>query len=161
MSRSLGNVLPDSVTTRLSGRDLQSVADQVVIVCTVDDDGFPHVALLSYFEVLATDRRTVRIATYRDSRTTRHARKTGKATLVLVDARVAYYVKAAVEELSPSMRATPYNAKLQLRIVDVLADEANPELEPGAYIASGLTYVNPQRAQEFDRARLVLAELQE
>jgi hypothetical protein len=161
MSKSLGHVLPDAVATRLSGRDLHSVADQVVIVCTVDDEGFPHVALLSYFEVLATDRGTMRMATYGDSRTTRYARRTGRATLVLVDAQVAYYIKATVEEMAPSMRAAPYNAKLQLRIVDVLADEANPELEPGAYIASGLTYVNPQRARELDRARLLLAELRE
>lgn len=154
-------MLPETLAARLSGRDLSSVADQAIIVCTVDDQGFPHVALLSYFEVLATDRRTVRIATYRDSRTTDNARRAGKATLVLVDAHVAYYIKATVQELSRSMRSTPHNAKLQLRVVDVLADQANPELEPGAYIASGLTYVNPQRAQEMDRARLLLAELQE
>jgi len=159
MSKRLGDALPEDLVERLSGRDLQAAAEKVIVVCSVDDLGFPHPALLSYFEVLALDRRTIRLAIYSNSRTTANARRTRRLTLVVVDAGVAYYIKAAVEEIGAAMRATPYNARVHLRVVEVLADEANPELEPGAYIASGITYVNPGRAAELERARMVIEEL--
>jgi hypothetical protein len=161
MSRRIGDTLPGDLVQRLSGRGLEAVAEKVIVVCTVDEEGFPHPALLSYFEVIAIDRSTIRLATYSTSRTTANARRTGRLTLVIVDAHVAYYIKGLVQEIAPSMRVTPYNAKLQMRVADVLADEANPEFEPGAYIAGGIRYVNPRRAVELERAHLVLAELQE
>ena len=161
ISKHVGDALPDDLFERLNGRDLQAVADRAIVVCSVDEHGFPHPALLSYFEVVATDRRTIRLAMYSSSRTLRNARREGRLTLVLVDAGVAYYVKGAVQELSRSMRATPYNTKLGLEIAEVLSDEPNPELEPDACISSGITYVNPRRAEELERARQVLAELSE
>jgi hypothetical protein len=161
MSRRLGDALPDDLVGRLSGDDLQAVADKVILVCTVDEGGFPHPALLSYFEVLALDGRTIRLATYSGSRTSGNSRRDGRLTLVVVDSHVAYYIKGRVREVAHAMRATPYNAKFDLEVDEVLADEANPELEPGAYIASGITYVNPRRAEEMERARQVLAELRE
>jgi hypothetical protein len=161
VSRSVGRALPGTVLARLSGRELEAVADQVIVACTVDERGFPHVALLSYFEVVAIDEGTLRIAIYGDSRSTANLRREKKLTLILVDAHVAYYIKGTSEVLVPAMRSAAYNAKVNVQIVEILADEANPELEPGAYIASGLTYVNPARAQEMDRARALLAELRE
>jgi hypothetical protein len=161
MSKQVGDALPDDLFGRVSGRDLPAVADRAILVCTVDDGGFPHPALLSYFEVVAIDRGTIRLAMYSDSRTTGNARREGRLTLVLVDAGAAYYVKGTVRQLSGSMRTTPYNAKLDLQVTEVLADEPNPDLEPGAFISSGITYVNPRRDQELERARKLLAELRE
>ena len=88
MSKRVGDALPDDVFERLSGRDLESVADRVIIVCTVDEERFSHPALLSYFEVVAVDRRTIRMAMYADSRTTRNACRELQLTLILVDNRL-------------------------------------------------------------------------
>jgi len=159
MSTHVGDALPDDLFDALSGRDLAAVADRVVVVSTVDDRGFPHPALLSYFEVVAIDRRRIRLATYAESRTTRHATRDGKVTLVFVDAEFVYYVKGAVRQLAASMRATPYNAKLDMQVTDVLRDAPDPVREPGAHIASGIRYVNPQRSAELARAEHVIAEL--
>ena len=161
MSRTFGDALPDSLFERLSGRDLQAVSDRVIVVCTVDDRGYPHPALLSYLETIAVDRRTIRLAMYSSSRSTQNARRDGRLTLILVDDRVAYYIKGIVEELTRSMSVAPHNAKLQFHIAEVLADEANPQLEPGAYIASGLTYINPRRAAALEQAHQLLAALSE
>jgi pyridoxamine 5'-phosphate oxidase-like protein len=161
MSRSLGNTLPADLLATLRGRDLERVADQVIVVCTVDERGFPHAALLSYFEVVALGAGTLRLAMYGDSRTTANVVREKRLTLILVHAHVAYYIKGEADVIAPAMKTMDYNAKVHMRIVDVLADAANPELEPGAYIASGPTYVNPMRAQEMARARTLLAELQE
>ncbi|MBI3048125.1 MAG: pyridoxamine 5'-phosphate oxidase family protein [Acidobacteria bacterium] len=161
MSTHVGDALPDDLFDALSGRDLATVADRVVVVSTVDERGFPHTALLSYFEIVALDRRTIRLATYAGSRTTGNARREGKLTLVFVDAEFVYYVKGAVRQLDAAMRATPYNAKLDLQVVEVLSDAPDPVHEPGAHIASGIRYVNPQRGAELERAEQVLRELRE
>lgn len=161
MSKPVGERLPDDLLARLSGHDLPAVVDRVVVVCSVDELGFPHAALLSYFEVVALDDRTIRLATYSSSRTTRNARREGRLTLIFVDSDFVYYVKGAVQELTGSMRSTPYNAKLNFQVSEVLRDEPDPAVEPGAYISTGIRYVNPSRAAELERAKLVLGELRE
>jgi hypothetical protein len=161
MSARVGDQLPDDLFTALNGHDLEAVADRVVVVSTTDERGFPHPALLSYFEVVAIDQRTIRLATYAESRTTRNATRNGQVTLIFVDTEFVYYVKGAVQQLASSMRATPYNAKLDVQVQDVLRDAPDPVREPGAHIATGIRYVNPQRSAELERARLVIAELRE
>ncbi len=161
MSRSFGSELPPDLLARLSGRELESVASKVIQVFTVDAAGWPHPALLSYFEVVAKDSTHIRVATYTTSTTSGNLRRSGKLTLVIIDERVAYYVKTTAVELAPTMRATEWNAAFECHVEQVLADEVNEEYEPGAYVASGVTYYNPQRAAELVRARAVLAELLE
>ena len=159
MSRSLGSELPGDLVARLSGRDLEPVASKVVQIVTIDSMGWPHPALLSYFEVIAKDPAHLRCATYATSTTTANMRRSGKVTFVIIDERVAYYVKAHAVEIAPTLRTTAWNAAFDCRIEQVLSDEVNEEYEPGAYVASGVTYYNPQRAAEMERARALLAEL--
>lgn len=161
MSRSLGSELPPDLLDRLSGRDLEGVAEKVIQIVTIDGKGWPHAALLSYFEVIAKDARCIRTATYATSTTTANLRRTGKVTLAIIDRRVAYYVKATATELRASMIATDWNAAMDCRVEHVSIDEPDEVLEPGAYVSSGITYVNPNRAAEMARARLVLQELLE
>jgi hypothetical protein len=161
MATPLGDHLPDDLLERLSGARLEEVSDKVILVFTTDRDGWPHPAMLSYFEVVALDRANVRMALYNDSTTTGNMLRNGAATIVIVDERVAYYVKGQVDELAHSMRCMSHNAKLNLRVRQVLADAANEEFEPGAYVAGGITYVNPNRARELERARSLIAELRE
>ena len=70
-------------------------------------------------------------------------------------------VKGNAVELRPTMRAADWNAVFECQVQQVLADAADPEREPGAYVESGVTYYNPQRAAEMARARAVLDELLE
>ena len=159
MSRRVGSELPPDLVARLAGQRLEPVASKVIQLFTVDSGGWPHPALLSYFEVVAKDSTRVRLATYGNSTTSANLRRNGKATLVVIDERIAYYVKGHAIEIAPAMRATDWNAAFECRVSEVAADEANEEREPGAYVASGVTYYNPQRGAELARARAVLAEL--
>jgi hypothetical protein len=117
--------------------------------------------MLSYFEIVAKDRCNIRLATYKDSSTTSNMRRNSKATLSIIDERVAYYIKGSVNELRREMKCTPFNAKLNLRVEQVLEDEADEKYEAGAYVAGGVTYRNPNRAAEMMKAKEVLAELLE
>lgn len=159
MSTLLGTELPDALFRKLAGEALEAVADQVILILTVDDRGWPHPAMLSYFEVVAVDRRTLRLATYTDSRTTGNMRRNGRVTLVLVDEGAGYYVKGTARELAPRMTAAPENAKLDVRVEAVLVDRPDPRFEPDAVIASGIVYCDPNRAAQLERAKRVLAEL--
>lgn len=161
MSKLVGAELPDDLYRRLSGDHLGDVANKVIPICTVDCQGWPHPALLSYFEVVALDRRNIRLATYTDSTTTNNMRRNGKLTIVILDERVAYYVKGNVAELQPQMRCAPHNAKLNLRVEQVLTDQADEQFEPGAYLSGGVTYYNPNRAREQVQAEAQLRELRE
>lgn len=159
MSKSLGDELNDDLRRRLSGDDLEGCAEKVILIATMDDQSRPHPAMLSYFEVVAADRKNIRMATYRDSKTTGNMRRNGKATISLIDQRVAYYIKGSVAELKREMFCSPHNSKLNLRVEAVLADEANEEFEPGAYVSSGVTYHSPSRNEQLLKAREVIREL--
>lgn len=161
MAKPLGAELPPEIVARLAGRDLEAVASKVIPIVTVDESGWPHLSLLSYFEVVAKDARRIRLATYATSTASRNMRRDGKLTLFIVEECVAYYVKGNAVELRPTMRAADWNAVFECQVRQVLADAADPEREPGAYVASGVTYYNPQRAAEMARARAVLDELLE
>ena len=76
MTVPLGAALPAS---RLAQLGPAASPDRALVVplCTMDDDGFPHVALLGTWEVVALDRGTLRIAVGAGSRSARHLRRDG------------------------------------------------------------------------------------
>lgn len=159
MSKLIGDELTDDLYQRLLGHNLEQNAEKVILLSTLDESGWPHPAMLSYFEVVAKDRRNLRLATYKNSGTTNNMRRNSKATVSIIDERIAYYIKGNVEEIIREMRSAPHNSKVNLRIEQVLADEANEEFEPGAYVASGVTYRNPRRMQQVQTAREIVNEL--
>jgi pyridoxamine 5'-phosphate oxidase-like protein len=161
MSRLLGSELTADLLRRFDGRDLESHASKVIPLLTVDQSGWPHVALLSYFEVAAKDPRHVRVATDAGSTTSANMRRSGKMTLVVVDERVSCYVKGTATEIAAKMRSAGWNAAFDCRVEQVLVDEVDEAREPGAYVASGMTYVTPRRAADIERGRQVVAELLE
>ena len=77
MSKLVGVQLPDDLYQRLLGNDLEQNAEKVILLATVDEGGWPHLAMLSYLEVIAKDQRNLRLATYNSSRTTRNMRANG------------------------------------------------------------------------------------
>lgn len=159
MAHFIGNELPDDLYRRLAGNDLEACAEKVILICTVDANGWPHPAMLSYFEVIAKDRRNIRLATYKNSTTTENMRRNGKLTVLVIDERVAYYIKGLVEELEGAMNCSPHNSKLNLRVQQVLADDADQHFEAGRYVAGGIIYKNPNLAAEQQKAKEILIEL--
>ena len=77
MSRVVGSELPPDLLARLSGRDLEALATKVVQIVTVDAQGWAHPALLSYFELVASDATHIRCATYANSTTSGNLRRSG------------------------------------------------------------------------------------
>jgi hypothetical protein len=150
--------LTDDLHRRLSGADAESLSRLAIVVCTVDPDGWPHPAMLSYFEVAAVDSDNLQLAVYNNSRTCANMRAQGTATLIVVDEGLVCSVRGRVVQVAPSMSVAPYNAVLNLRVDQVVFDEPPPDLEPGSFVTSGITY-RARTGAALDRARAVLAEL--
>ena len=159
MARRVGSALPDELLDRLSGRDLAARAGQVIVAATVDEAGWPHFALLSYFEVVAPDRGTLRLAPYTSSTTTNNMRRNGKLGLAFLDLHLAYYVKGTVSQLEERMAGFPELAHLSCRVEHVLADHTDEAFEADAYVAAGPTFADPAMAERLARGEQVIAAL--
>jgi len=152
------DTLTEDLYRRLCGVDVGSLASHAILLCTTDAGGQPHPAMLSYFEVAAPDRHNLRLAVYNDSQTCTNLRERRKATLIVIDADLVCYISGTVDGMVPAMREAPYNAKLDLRVEQVVFDAASPDLEPGTEVTSGITY-GPRTAESLTRAQAVLEEL--
>ena len=159
MARTVGSQLPPDLVRRFSIETLEHYAHNVVPIITEGEDGWPHPAMLSHFEIVARDAQNLRLATYTDSRTTNNMRRTGKLTIMVVDASMAYYVKGTVEELLPNMKSAPHNALLNFRVEHVLADHADIEREGEPTITSAMTYSDPNLATKLACASSIFEEM--
>ena len=143
MSEDIGTELPDDLFETLYMVDPSEQDGTAVVVTTVDPEGWSHPALLSYREVAARDRKTIRVVTFNGTRTTTNMRENSKLTLIFIDPTMVYYVKGTAKEI-PAARAGHSNnfATMDISITRVLADFPG-EGEEAARITSGITFTLP------------------
>jgi Pyridoxamine 5'-phosphate oxidase len=141
VARSLGPALPDALLARLMAPTGGAPPDTAILLATIDPYGWAHPALVSYAEVLALDAARLRLALHAGSRSGRHLRESGRATLVFADADLCLYVKVEAVAL-PAARSAGDLARFELVVRDVLEDRAEGE-EVGARLATGLTIAWP------------------
>ncbi len=147
MSRELGNELPAALLSLLDGHDLPARMGKAILITTVDTQGWAHPALLSYGEVVAIDARRLRLATYLGSKTSSNLRRSGRLTLCLIEAGMAYYVKTqALEQQAPPKLAGL--ARFEATVEQVLSDQAREDLEPDAKITTGIQFAPGRPALE-------------
>jgi hypothetical protein len=131
-------MLPEVLIGRLAGeRTAPSIA---VPICTTDDEGFPHPAMLSYAELRSDGGRGLRAAIWGASRTARYLRDRRRLTLFFVDESVTCYVKARVDGAESPHPSAPGVAVFPLAIESVSLDRVDTAREPDAVIESGITF---------------------
>lgn len=135
MSRLIGKELTEAVFERLGGQDVDPYEGKIVPIFTLDELGWPHPALLSYYELVAKNLSTIDLALWKNSSTANNLRRTGKVTVMLTDKGINYYVKGSVQELEPAMAGAPQVSRFRMTTEEILEDQ-----EPNAEITSGLTY---------------------
>jgi hypothetical protein len=155
MSRFLSDHLPDHLVTRLSVDHAFAHADTAIVICTVDEHGWPHPAMLSSLELVARDARNIRLAPHHRSRTARNLIERHRLTLVLVDEDGAFYIKGDVRLIASSMSAAPELSSFNLRVDSVLQDV--PQEYERARIDSGIRVT--RGAVDRAHAEAVLREL--
>jgi hypothetical protein len=139
MSRSLGSALPERLHKQLDGTHPEAQAGKAILISTVDPQGWPHPALLSYSEMLALGTQNLRLAVYRDGRTADNLHRHGCLTLCFVEPDLAIYVKARATVLPP-LTAFQHLAAFHLVIQQVLEDFTRSDVEGTAQLLSGITF---------------------
>ena len=135
MSRLVGNHLTEALMSRLSGAEVDVHEGKIIPIFTLDEGGWPHPALLSYYEVRAKDSSTIDLALWKESSTANNLRRSGKITVMINDKGVNYYLKGSVQQLEAEMAGAPQVSRFRMAIEEVLEDQ-----EPNAEITTGLTY---------------------
>ena len=136
MTRSLGSHVPDDIRAVLDGSDLARREGATILLLTTDEAGWPHMAMLSVGEVVATDPRTLRAALWLRSTTTKNLDRTGRATLALVANGSGYYLRVSAHRGADlDLGADGRLAYFVLQVDDVLEDAADY-----ATLTSGVTF---------------------
>ena len=136
MSRELGSRLPRRLIQELARRKPRLNA---VPLISTDPEGFPHVALLSFFELIFEDP-LLYCFLKRSSRSSKHLRASEKCTLLFVRRDFVYYVKAQVRKVQE------YGAQavFQVEVVSVLEDFALPE-EGKMFLKTGICFAGTEK----------------
>ena len=135
MSQLLGKALPTPLQHRLSGAEIDSHEGKIIPIFTIDEAGWAHPALLSYYEVVANSSSTLDMALWKDSSTAKNLRRAGRVTLMISDRGVNYYLKGSVVQLHyEKPRAAPVSC-FRVTLEQVIEDQ-----EANAEITTGLSY---------------------
>ncbi len=143
MSRLLGSTLPTEVLARLRGNVVGPWRAQVILLTTLDAEGRPHIAMISYFELAALDAHHLRLAIGRGSHTEENLQMRRKATLALVDPSGPYYLKATATA-EAGLVGFPSLAVFHLTLEEILLDEIRGDVGESAQLTSGITFTNSE-----------------
>ncbi len=143
MSKPLGRALPESLYARWHAAE--RTAGLVVVVHSIDEQGFAHPALLSEFEVLALAPDRLRLAAGRGSRTAANIRERKRVTLSAIEPEGVYYIKAL---LRAEKTGAGHSDFFELEVAAVLWDEAREE-ETGTRFLTGLRFSADAKAMSY------------
>src|SRR5512143_3665860 len=135
MSQILGNKLTEVLWMRLNGDAIEAREGKIIPIFTIDENGWAHPALLSYYEVLAKDKSTLEMALWKESSTAENLRRTGKVTLMISDTGVNYYLKGRAQQLEYELTGAAPVSRFRIALEQIIEDQ-----EPNAEITTGLTY---------------------
>lgn len=69
--------------TLLNGKELEHKQQEAMMLLTVTEDQWPHIAMISVGEIVALDEKNLRLALWPGTTTTGNMIRTGKATLAV------------------------------------------------------------------------------
>ena len=157
MSQILGKELTPALLQRMGGAEIEAHEGKIIPILTIDEAGWAHPALLSYYEIVAKSPATLDMALCKNSSTANNLSKSGKVTLMVSDRGVNYYLKGGVEELQFEMRGAAPVSRFRVALEQVIEDQ-----EPNAEITTGVTYKRLSQRDPNDFAskvfRLLLQE---
>lgn len=101
MSENLGKSLPNSIYSMLR-KDNRSRENSVIFILTIDSKGYPHVAMLSPYQVCAADDSSFVFSIYTTSSSCNNLKGDGRSTLIIQADEGVYYIKSKTSPLDPN-----------------------------------------------------------
>lgn len=142
MSQFLGKELTEELFRRMDGKELSDKTGKAIVVVTVDEHGFAHPAMLSYYEVVAKNPKTIDLAIGKTSTSAKNLKRTGRITILITDSGVNFYIKGGAREIRESMAGVPFMSLFRVAVEQLLEDQ-----EPDARITSGITFNRPGKKE--------------
>src|SRR5437762_2738343 len=93
MPRSLGRALPASLLSLFDGRDLARKVGETFLLVTTDEQGWPHMAMLSVGELLARSPDRLEAALWLHSTATTNLERSGRGLLAVVADGAGFYIR--------------------------------------------------------------------
>lgn len=140
----------------LDGSDSDRWSRFTMSLVSVDDEGWPHIALLSVGEVLAVDERRLVMALWPGSTTTRSLTPEGRATLACVVGETAYSVHLDVHRGDDLPAGSMDHAWFECAVRESLADTVTY-----ARLTTGIEFELPDRARVLERWHAVIDAMRE
>ncbi len=121
---------------RIIGMDAERRKNEALPLVTCDDEGFPHAALLSPYQVVASDESTVATSVLKGTRTHRNLSLRKRATLIIPTPPSVYYIKLNLRSSSKIDILDGHDRTIFLwEIREILMDHS-----PDAHILSGIVF---------------------
>lgn len=98
MSTSYGNTLPGKFIEALGAENAER-RNSAIFILSSDREGFPHVALLSPYQVVASGAGKLLIAVHEGTRTQQYLEDSMKATIIVQLEPAVEYVKCRLEKV--------------------------------------------------------------
>lgn len=143
--------VPRELASLLAGRPDTGAAEQAFPFLTVDEAGFPHVALLSRAELDVTPDGSDVLAVIASSRTRANLTRYGHAGLIAIAGTTAHYVKLRVLHAID----TPAAIGCILQVTEHKADSLGIPLSPISFV----TTPEIARAEDWDASQQLLGRL--
>lgn len=130
MSEKLGPTLPEPLATLLDGERLPDKIGQAIVLNSVDANGWPHVGLFSFGEIIAIGPSALRLGTWQGTTTSENLKRDPHCTLTFVTGDAAYYVKCRARLIDEGVDPMLFLARFELTVDQVLRDyEADSPIE--------------------------------
>lgn len=133
MAKLLGSEIPGELASYIADSPRGTGRGTAIILATIDGEGWPHISMLSPWEVVVKTRRRLRIATYSSSRTSGNLRERRLLTLIFIDRGMIYYVKGTASIDKILEETSPPISIFNIEVAQVLKEE-------GGGVESGVTY---------------------
>jgi hypothetical protein len=152
MAKLVGNELPDDAFEALKPGNPDAKKGRAVQMITVNAQGWPDVGMLSYADVIASDRNRLRLATWGDGECANDLRTNGKIALLVIDYDMAYYVKGTASEIRG--RATDLSDVNQeggespLAFFQIEVREVYEDRVPTARVLSGVKFEGSEAEEQ-------------
>lgn len=150
------NEISSSLFELLNGLDLEGKQHVAMMLLTVTEDHWPHSAMVSVGEVVALDRKKLRLALWPGTQTTGNMIRSGQATLVAIHDNAAHYVRLKLSRLPELSHALHPRERFSAEVFSARVDTAKY-----AEIKSGVTIRLKDPADVLSRWRETILELQE
>lgn len=144
MAKWIGKELPEDAFNLLKPGDFESKRNRVVQIITVNPDGWPDAGMLSYADIVAKDRKTLRLATWGDGECASDLTQNGKLAMLVIDHDMAYYVKGIAEqikEVGDELKdINQEGGESPLAFFNVRVEQVFEDRVPTARVLSGVTF---------------------